>query len=141
VQLIVGVVFLISGLGSSTFWLFKYAGNEIFVPFGLSTYKELDWPLSDFALVFCCLYAALTTITNSASARKGCVVGGAAFIVQGLLGFYIDSSQDRREQFGVESHELQPIFLNFWFVGWGSLSIWIGIAGLNMLSKLQSQSF
>ena len=141
VQLIVGIVFLISGLGSTTFWVFKYAGNQVFVPFGLSTYRALNWPMSDFVLIFCCLYAAATTITDSPRASRGCIVGGAAFVAQGLLGFLVDSSQVYREQFGVETIELQPMVLNLWFVGWGAFSIWIGAFGLNMLAKIHSQSF
>ena len=140
VQLIVGIVFLISGLGSTAFWAFKYFGNEIFVPFGLSTFRALNWPLSDFALIFCCFYAAFTVGLATPSAKRGCVVGGLAFIIQGLLGFYVDSSSSTRQQFGVEATELQPLVLDLWFVGWGALTIWIGVVGFPMLSKLELQS-
>jgi hypothetical protein len=139
-QLIVGIVFLISGLGSTAFWTFKYLDKERFVPFGLSTFRALNWPLSDFVLIFCCLYAAVTVGLNTPAAKRGCVVGGLGFIAQGLLGFYIDSSNARREQFGIELDELQPMILNVWFVGWGAFSIWVGIAGLALLSRIEVQT-
>jgi len=138
--LAIGIVYLISGLGSTAFWAFKYAGNERFVPFGLSTFRALNWPLSDFVLIFCCFYAALTCIPNSRKAPTGCIVGGAGFLAQGFLGLYIDSSRDTREQFGIEAAELQPIFLNLWFVGWGALSVWAGVQGLNLLLRVQTQT-
>jgi uncharacterized BrkB/YihY/UPF0761 family membrane protein len=140
VQLIVAIVFLISGLGSTAFWTFKYMGNERFVPFGLSTFRALNWPLSDFVLIFCCLYAAMTNGLNTPTAKRGCVVGGLGFIAQGILGFYIDSSLTNRQQFGVEADELQPMILNVWFVGWGAFSVWVGVAGLALLSRLEVQT-
>jgi len=140
VELIVAIIFLISGLGSTTFWLLKYFGNEIFVPFGLSTFRALNWPMADFVLVFCCFYAAIHAGFNTTVAKRGCIVGGLGFIAQGLLGFYVDSSAATRHQFGVDVEELQPMVLNIWFVGWGALSVWIGVAGLSMLARLDSQS-
>jgi hypothetical protein len=142
-QLIIAIVFFISACGSTTYWVFKYLDNEIFVPFGLSTFRALNWPLSDFVLIFCCFYAALTNlfVRSPQLANRGCVVGGIAFIAQGLTGFYIDSSRDTREQFGIEAEELQPFILNVWFVGWGAFSVWAGLFGVNMLNKMvQPQS-
>ena len=139
VLLIVGIVYLISGLGSTAFWTLKVSGNEIFVPFGLSTFRSLDWPMSDFVLIFCCFFAAFHAVFNTSKAAMGCKVGGFAFIVQGILGFYIDSSPETREQFGIERKELQEAFLNFWFIGWGSFTVWVGYAGLQWLSKFQTQ--
>lgn len=151
VLIIVSVVFSLTTLGSASYWTLRALGVNVFVPFGLSTFRSLNWPLADVALLLSCAYAALEAAGEAVRCVRGGsaqvfkdrlmgpTVGGLAFLAQGVFGFYIDSSNDSREQFGVESHELQPAFLNFWFVAWGAFCVWFGACGgLTVIDRIKS---
>ncbi|KAH9259750.1 hypothetical protein BASA81_002172 [Batrachochytrium salamandrivorans] len=135
ISLIIAVVYLISGLGSTTYWVLKAFGQEVEVPFGLSTFRALQWRELDFLLIFACFFAAASLFREERGLR-GYLVGGGGFLSQGVLGFYVDSSQANRDSVGVTGPELQPLFLNVWFIVFGSLTLWLGLRGLDWVEKL-----
>lgn len=67
----------------------------------------------------------------------GYLFGGLGFLSQGLLGFYVDSSEASKKAFKVlPDEELQPLFLNVWFVGFGVFTLWLGTKGLAVIEAL-----
>jgi hypothetical protein len=122
--LAIGIVLLISGLGTTTFWVLKNLDRETFIPFGLSTFRSLGWGMADAILAFACLSTAvLHLIDEQYYAPKFAIGTGLLFIVMGLMGLWIDLIQRTDSD---DEQELQPMFLNIWFIGWGLFCIWIG---------------
>jgi hypothetical protein len=135
--LVCGVILLISGLGTLTFWTMKWSGNEVFVPFGLSTFRSLNWPLFDMFLLKQCLGGALLLLLDHHYAYKLSIFVGLVFVVMGLMGFCIDMMPQWREELVGSVSELQPMFLNVWFVGFGSVMMVLGAGGFSYLDKFQ----
>ena len=111
-----------SGCGTFTFWLRLYLGYETCtecVPFGLSTYRFLFWPLSDAFLCFLCLSTGFLLIKTSRFAFLSGVTLGFNFCFMAILALYMDVFV-RTEEEG----SLQPLFLNVWFMGWGGFMLW-----------------
>jgi hypothetical protein len=136
--LICGVILLISGLGTLTYWTMLWSGNEIFVPFGLSTFRSLHWPLCDMFLLKNCLLSALLLLADHHLAYKASVLVGCVFVFMGLLGLALDSMPQWREEVAGAVDELQPMFLNLWFVGFGSVMVGLGAGGFVALDRFRS---
>ena len=110
--LVCGVILLISGLGTLSYWMLKWSGNETFVPFGLSTFRSLQWPLLDMFLLKQCGLGAALLIADHAYAAKFAVAIGLLFMSMGVLGMAIDLMPQLREELVGSVTELQPMFLN-----------------------------
>lgn len=115
---IVAAVLLISGCGTLYFWTSMYTGREYCVdcvPFGLSTYRFLHWPLSDFFLDLLCFSTAFGLLRKSKFVYLSGVTLAVDFIFMAVLAVYTDLTSGK---------QTQPMFLNVWFVGWGSFLLW-----------------
>lgn len=137
-------------MGSLAYWVLKLSGKETFVPFGLSTFRSLQWGNADAVLIVCCLVTAVLCLATgvrgdgrSQAALRSAGVAGLVFVSMGLLGWYVDSdvggaAQAWREAVHLEeADELQPAFLNVWFLGWGGFCVWYGLLnGLSVLDRI-----
>lgn len=152
--LVVGIVLLISGMGTMSYWLLRRLYKETFVPFGLSTFRSLNWEWADYLLLASCFAGAYVFILNKQPRQRAVgIFSGGIFVLMGILGLYVDSSPSWSEavkrskaasSFSSPSskgkpEELQPLFLNVWFVIWGSivliLSGWRGLELLDVIRK------
>ena len=157
--LVCGIILLISGLGTMTYWALKWSGNETFgalvrarhartfskessrigaVPFGLSTFRSLQWPLLDMFLLKQCAVGSALLVADHAYAPKVSIAVGLLFASMGVLGLAIDSMPQWREELVGTVDELQPMFLNIWFLGFGGVLAALGAGGFAALDKFKA---
>jgi hypothetical protein len=120
--LAVALVLAVSGCGTLFFWGSLYFGRELCVecvPFGLSTYRFLYWPMADFLLGALCLGSAMMLVRKAKFAFLAATTLALDFVLMAFLAWYQDLFV--REKGGPP---LQPQFLNLWFIGWGCFLLW-----------------
>mmetsp|Transcript_9990 Transcript_9990/g.25287 ORF Transcript_9990/g.25287 Transcript_9990/m.25287 type:complete len:162 (-) Transcript_9990:458-943(-) len=116
--LAVAAVLAISGMGTFTFWAGQYLGYPPCVecvPFGLSTFRFLYWPLSDMFLCGLCLFTSFALVRRARFAYLAGVTLGFLFVFMALLAWSKDLATGM---------VMQPQYLNLWFAGWGSFMLW-----------------
>lgn len=129
-SLIVGTVLLISGLGTTTFWAMSLSGREIFVPFGLSTFRTLRWFAPDAVLAAACLSTAALHFAEHRESSRAALATGVLFVLMGILGFALVPADSPEH----------PALLNVWFLAWGGLCVWLGgFGGVARIEKLDTQ--
>mmetsp|Transcript_6825 Transcript_6825/g.15296 ORF Transcript_6825/g.15296 Transcript_6825/m.15296 type:complete len:166 (-) Transcript_6825:354-851(-) len=115
---IVALVLFISGCGTFYFWFGLYIGKDFCVdcvPFGLSTFRFLHWPMSDFVLDVLCFVTCFSLVCKGRFVYLFGVTLGFLFIFMAFLAFFMDFKN---------GNQTQPLFLNVWFIGWGTFMLW-----------------
>jgi len=109
---------LASALGTTIYWGGYLTGNEYCVdcvPIGLSTFRFLHWPFFDLIMDVLYVSTAVGLLVNWKYVYFSGMATGLLFLFMAVLAVYTDF---------VMNSQTQPLFLNLWFVFWGSFMVW-----------------
>jgi len=85
-----------------------------------------------------CAVGSALLVADHALAPKVSIAVGLLFASMGVLGLAIDAMPQWREELVGTVDELQPMFLNIWFLGFGGVLAALGAGGFAALDKFKA---